>query len=63
MSRADELRATLSRCQGRARYAERKFNRFCSSADLKKPEAQTRHKSLKLWAAPGRAGSSSERGT
>ena len=48
MSRADALRATVSRCRDRASHAEQAFNRFCNSgADLNQQEARYRHRALK----------------
>lgn len=47
MSRTDELRATLARCEDRARYAERELERYTVDADLRDAEQERRRRKLK----------------
>lgn len=47
MSRVVELRATLARCEARARQAERALHTFAGAADLTQPAAIRRHSQLR----------------
>ena len=46
MSRAEELRSALSRCEQRAQYAERELSRYAVDCDLTDPMQERRRRKL-----------------
>ena len=47
MSRGEQLRDAIDRCQDRVRYAQREFDRFCGYADLSTEPQARQHRKLK----------------